>query len=411
MALETSRSRVGWRQRLLAGLPANVVALGATSFFADVSTEMIYPLIPIFLTSTLGAPVAVVGLIEGLAESTASLLKLASGWVSDRTGRRTPLVVAGYGLAAVGKLLLALAFAWPVVLVARFVDRFGKGVRGSPRDALIADSTPPHLRGRAYGLHRAMDTAGAVLGPLLGLALVAAVNEQLRLVFLLAVVPGILSIVPLALVREPSPQAVKPPGRSAPTLVATLRGMDSRLKWFMVASVLFAFGNSSDVFLILRAHDLGLSTTAAVLAYVVYNFVYMIAALPAGIASDRLGRRGVLVLGLVVFAVVYAGFAVAPTSHWVWPLFALYGLYIAMTDGVGKALITDLAPADRRASILGAYGMVTGLLIFVASALAGALWDQVGAWAPFALGAAGALLASVILLGSPRPSVTEEAVR
>ncbi|MCC6236347.1 MAG: MFS transporter [Dehalococcoidia bacterium] len=391
----------GWRARLVGGLPQNVVALGITSFFADVSSEMIYPLIPIFLTTTLGAPVTIVGVIEGLAESTASLLKLASGWFSDHIGRRMPLVVGGYGLAAIGKLLLAFAVAWPIVLVARFIDRFGKGVRGSPRDALIADSTPDHMRGRAFGLHRAMDTAGAVIGPLLALALVALFDERFRLIFLLAVIPGVLSVLSLGLVRETPPEARATARGETLTLGATLRHMDRRLLWFVAASLVFALGNSSDIFLILRAKDLGMSTTATVLAYVAYNFVYMLAAVPAGIASDRLGRRGVLVLGLLVFAVVYAGFAVNTSTLLVWPLFAMYGVYIAATDGVSKALITDLAPREYRASVLGFYGMLTGLLVFVASALAGVLWDQVGAWAPFALGASAAVIAAAMLLVQP----------
>lgn len=397
---DTTPGHVGWRQRLFGGLPRNVVLLGVTSFFADISGEMIYPLVPIFLTVTLGAPVAVVGLIEGVAESTASLVKLGSGWFSDRIGRRMPLIISGYGLAAAGKFLLALAFAWPVVLVARFVDRFGKGVRGSPRDALIADSAPPELRGRAFGLHRSMDTAGAVVGPLLALLLVALLNDRLRLVFLLAAVPGVLSVLSLAFVREAPrpPRSATTTAAGAPSLVQTFRGMDRRLLLFMAASLVFALGNSSDIFLILRAKDLGLSTTATVLAYVVYNFVYMSAALPAGIVSDRLGRQGVFVFGLVIFAAVYAGFAFTSSPLAVWPLFAVYGLYIAMTDGVGKALVSDLAPAGRRASVLGAYGMMTGLLVFVASALAGVLWDQVGPWAPFALGAVGALAGAAILL-------------
>jgi len=384
------------------------VLLGVTSFFADVSGEMIYPLVPIFLTVTLGAPVAVVGLIEGVAESTASLVKLGSGWFSDRIGRRMPLVISGYGLATVGKLLLALAFAWPVVLIARFVDRFGKGVRGSPRDALIADSATPELRGRAFGLHRSMDTAGAVVGPLLALLLVALLDDRLRLVFLFAVIPGVLSVLSLTLVHEtPRPPQNVPSATAAgtPSLIQTFRGMDRRLLTFMAASLVFAIGNSSDIFLILRAKDLGLSTTATVLAYVLYNFIYMSAALPAGIISDRLGRRGVFVAGLLVFAAVYAGFAVASSPLAIWPLFAVYGFYIAMTDGVGKALVSDFAPADRRASVLGAYGMLTGLLVLLASALAGILWDQVGEWAPFTLGAGSAAMAALILLFVRSPAI------
>lgn len=379
------------------GLSRNVVLLGVTSFFADVSGEMIYPLVPIFLTGTLGAPVAVVGLIEGIAESTASLVKLASGWISDRVGRRMPLVISGYGFAAIGKLILALATIWPVVLFARFVDRFGKGVRGSPRDALIADSTLPELRGRAFGLHRSLDTAGAVIGPLLGLALVALLDDRLRLVFLIAAMPGFISVLCLTMVKDPTP-AERAPSSSTPGLVPALRGIDARLKLFLVASLVFALGNSSDIFLILRAKDLGMSTTAVVLAYVVYNFVFMSVAFPAGILSDRLGRKNIFVFGLVIFAAVYAGFAVANDPVYLWPLFAVYGLYIATTDGVSKALITDLAPRERRASALGAYGMLTGLATLLASVVAGVLWDTVGASAPFIMGAAAAILSAVLLV-------------
>ena len=395
------KALTGPLRRSVAGLPRNVVLLGVTSFFADISTEMVYPIVPIFLTSTLGAPVAAVGLIEGVAESTASLMRLVSGWLSDRVGRRLPLVMGGYGLAAVGKVILAAAHAWPVVLFARFVDRFGKGVRGSPRDALIADSTPAEVRGRAFGLHRSMDTAGAVVGPLLGLALVALLEDRLRLVFLIAAVPGFLTVAPLLLVREPRAAAHAP----APVPI-TLRGLDRRLLLFFGAAMIFAIGNSSDIFLILRAKDLGLSTTAAVLAYVVYNFVYMSGAFPAGIISDHVGRRRVYVLGLIVFAAVYAGFALADDAAYVWPLFAVYGLYIAMTEGVSRAFITDLAPVERRASLLGLYGMLTGLAALFASVIAGVLWDVVGVWAPFALGASAAACAAVLLVGlSVRPAV------
>ena len=381
----------------VSGLPRNIVLLGVTSFFADVSSEMVYPLIPVFLTSTLGAPASVVGLIEGVAESTASLSKPVAGWFSDRAGRRLPFVVSGYSLGAAGKLLLAAATAWPVVLFARFVDRLGKGLRDSPRDALIGDSTTPELRGRAFGLHRAMDTGGAVIGPLLGLLLVALLNERLRLVFLIAAVPGFISVLCLSLVKERRGSAPKTeaPGEG---LFPRLRTLDRRLKWFLLAALVFSLGNSSDVFLVLRAKDLGLSITAVVLAYILYNFVYMSASLPAGIASDYLGRRVVYIGGLLVFAGVYGGLAVADEAVFVWPLFAIYGLYIALTDGVSRALISDLAPAESRASALGIHGMLTGLATLFASVMAGLLWDHIGQWAPFAVGAAGAIIGASMLV-------------
>ncbi len=382
---------------LIAGVTRNVFLLSVTSFFADISGEMVYPLVPIFLTTVLGAPVAAVGLIEGLAESTASIVKIFSGWWSDRVGRRLPLVVAGYGLGAFGKLLLAVAFGWPVVLLARFVDRFGKGFRGSPRDALIAESAPADQRGRAFGFHRSLDTAGAVIGPLLGLVLVAFLHNRLRLVFALAVVPGFLSL--FALARVKATRRAEQPGNARPPALS-VRGFDQRLQLFLLASLVFSLGNSSDVFLVLRAKNLGLSTTAAVLAYALYNFVYMGASLPAGIISDRRGRRVVFIAGLIVFALVYAGLAMANRGFQVWPLFAVYGLYIALTDGVGKALITDLAPAERRATALGAYGMLTGIAALLASVVAGLLWDRINPAAPFVLGAASAVLGILLLLAS-----------
>lgn len=385
-------------------LPRAVIVLGIVSFFADVSSEIAYPLIPLFLTGVLRTPIAAVGLIEGVAESTASLLKVASGWWSDRIGRRMPLVVAGYALAALGKVLLAFAGSWPMVFGARFVDRFGKGVRGAPRDALLADVTEPDQRGRAFGLHRAMDTAGAVVGPLLALALVALFDDRLRLVFLVAAVPGVLAVVALAFVHEPArtpparPAAPPPTADSTAAPAAVRSRLDRRLVLFFAATLVFALGNSSDVFILLRAKDLGLSTTLVVLVYVVYNFVYMSAAYPIGTLSDRIGRRGIFVAGLLTFATVYLGLALVREAWLVWPLFAMYGLYMAATDGVGKALISDLAPADRRGAVLGLYGTITGVSTLGASLAAGLLWDFVGVPAPFLLGAFGALAAAVLLL-------------
>ena len=386
--------------RQFAGVPRNVFFLSVVSFFADISGEMIYPFIPIFLTTVLGTPVIAVGLIEGVAESTASLTKIASGSWSDRLGRRLPLIRFGYGAAALAKLLLAVAVSWPMALGARTLDRFGKGVRGGPRDALIADSTAPEHRGRAFGFHRSLDTAGAVIGPLLGLLLAALFHDQLRLVFAIAVIPGALSVAALLLVREAkaSPRQTATKSRGARI---SFRALDRRLKLFLLASLVFALGNSSDIFLILRAKDLGLSTTAVVLAYALYNFAYMAISLPAGIISDRRGRRNVFLVGLGIFALVYLGFAVASDGWQVWPLFLVYGLYIALTEGVSKALITDLAPADLRATALGAFGMVTGLGALIASAAAGVLWDRVGTAAPFLLGSAMAAVSALVLLALP----------
>ncbi|MEX2157877.1 MAG: MFS transporter [Dehalococcoidia bacterium] len=381
------------------GIPRNVFVLGLVSFAADISTEMLYPVLPIFLTTTLGTPVALVGVIEGIAEGTANVSKVPAGWVSDQMPERRPLIAGGYGLAALGKLLLALSFVWPVALLARFTDRLGKGVRTSPRDALIADSSTPEQRGRAFGFHRAMDTAGAVLGPLIGLAMVMAIGENhLRPIFALAVIPAVLSVVLVSLARERKRHVVEKKGeRTKLDLSGAPPGY-----WLLIGvSLLFAFGNSSDVFLLLRAKDLGLGLEAVILVYVLYNVAYAALAFPAGILADRIAPRWVLVGGYVVFGLVYLGFALDNGSALVWLLFPAYGIPLAMTEGVSKALVSNLVPADRRGAFLGLHATAIGLTAVVASVLAGVLWDQVGPAAPFALGAATGIAAAVLLAFIP----------
>jgi MFS family permease len=385
------------RDSIVPGVERNVFRLGIVSFFTDISSEMIYPLVPIFLTETLGAPRAVVGAIEGLAESTTSMFKVVSGWLSDKVGKRKPFVIAGYALSPVGKLFLAVAFHWPTVLVARVVDRLGKGLRTSPRDALIAQWTAPSVRGRGFGFHRAVDTAGAVLGPLAALAFLALIGENYRPIFALAVAPAVLGVVLLRGVSERPPAADE--RQSQPRL--QLRGFGGAYYVFLGISLVFALGNSSDVFIILRARNLGLGVSEAVLAYVLYNLVYALLAMPAGIASDRVGRRGVIAGGFAIFAAVYFGFAVVDAAAYVWLLFAAYGIYMAFTEGVGRALVADFVGAQWRGTALGLYQGAMGLMILLSSILAGVLWDQVGAAAPFFLGgstAALAFLLAVLLL-------------
>ncbi len=359
-----------------------------------------------FLTSTLGAPVAALGAIEGVAEGTASLLKVASGWLSDRVGRRKGLTTAGYALSALGKALLALAFVWPQVLLARFVDRFGKGVRTSPRDALIADGTPPSLLGRAFGFHRALDTAGAVVGPLIALLLVGGLGLGIRTVLLLAIVPGALTLLPLVLLVREAParaavhaEAGEPPAR-APGVY-----------WAFLAIVLvFAIGNSSDTFLILRAKDVGLSVDLVIVAYVAYNLSYTLLSMPAGVISDRVDRRLLYTLGLVIFGLVYLGFAWLPSTAWVWPLFVVYGCYMGLTEGTGRALVAEAAPPGQRGTFLGLYHTSIGLAAVLASVMAGVLWQTVAPAAPFAVGAGMAFAAAVLMLLlvaiGPRPKAT-----
>jgi MFS family permease len=387
------------KRPLAAGLSRNVVLLGVVSFFADVSSEMVYPIVPLFLTSTLGAPVFAVGVIEGIAESTASLFKFVFGWLSDKFRARVPFTFAGYGLAALAKPGLALAYIWPVVLLFRFVDRTGKGIRTAPRDALLAASTDAKTRGRAFGFHRSMDTSGAILGPLIALALLAWLGDSYRPIFLIAFIPGAIGALALLVVREvrnPHPKHDLPP-------LLSLHGYDRRFLIFVAVTLVFSIGNSSDAFLILRSEDLGLGATAVVFAYVLYNIAYAGLSTPAGIQSDRMGRRPVLIAGFAIFALVYLGFAAA-TSRWmVWPLFVVYGFYIAFTEGVGKAYVADLVPQERRGSAMGLYNASTGIMLLFSSILGGALWDLVGPSATFAFGAATAVLAAVLLLALPHP--------
>ena len=383
------------------GVSRNVFVLGLVSLATDVASEMVYPLIPIFLTVTLGAPVAALGVIEGIAEGTASLMKVGSGWYSDRLSMRRPLVAAGYALSAVGKVLVATAFHWPQVLVARTVDRFGKGVRTSPRDALIADSALPETYGRAFGFHSAADTEGAVLGPLIGLGILEIVGQNhLRPVLLVATVPGVLSVGLLAFVKERRREP-KPVESAVARPRIDLSGA-SRVFWiFLSISLLFALGNSSDTFLILRAKDLGLSLAVVILLYVLYNACYSLLSLPAGIVADRVGKRRLVTGGFFVYGLVYMGFALAGQGSHLWPLFLVYGIYMAFTDGMARAMVAELSPEERRGTFLGLYHTGIGLMAVAASVLAGVLWDVLGKPAPFWLGASTGFAAAALMLTLP----------
>lgn len=415
-ALAAGAGRPAWRR----ALTPNVLRLGLVSFFADVSSEMLYPLMPLFLTVTLGAPASVVGVIEGAAEAIASLLKTVSGRIADRTGRRMELVFGGYSLSALAKPLIALAQSWPLVLVARLIDRTGKGFRGAPRDAIIADSTEPEVCGAAFGWHRALDTMGAVVGPLLALGLLSLVGGDLRRVILLTAIPGVVGALLVLTVSDPRRRrrtAALAQGEAAgpaPTQKSRERlrwsQVPQRFKLYLGAWLPFVLVNSSDVFLILRAKQLGFSTAAVVIVYTLYNLVYALASMPLGHLSDRLGRRKVLVGGMIVFAAVYTGFSVATQTWHVVVLFAVYGLYIAATDGVGKAFAVDLVPRDLRATSIGLLGTLTGVATLLASTVAGVLWDTVGPWAPFLFGAMGALVSAFLfafLPGLRKPAVPE----
>ena len=384
------------KDKRILGFPRNVFALGWTSFLNDTASEMIYPLLPVFLTTTLGAGAAFLGLIEGIAESTASLLKLFSGWLSDRIGKRKGLVLFGYGLAAVARPLISISHAaWQVLLI-RAGDRAGKGVRGSPRDALVAASCEENERGKAFGFQRSMDHAGAIVGPLLASLVLFLIPGNYRLMFALASIPGILTLPLIALsVRE-----VKPASSPAPKAVKlTLSPFSRKFKVYLAVLVLFTLGNSSDAFLLLRAKTLGVGVALLPILWIVLHFVKMLTSVPGGVLSDKLGRKGVIVAGWLIYALVYLGFGMAGKSWQVWVLFAVYGLFFGLTEGVEKAFVADLVPEALRGTAYGLYNFAIGIAALPASLILGLIWQTTrSALLAFGLGGALAFLASLLLL-------------
>jgi len=387
-----------------APLSPTVRALGVVSLFADVSSEMVYAVNPEFVTRILGAPAWALGIIEGIAESTASLLKPVAGWFSDRSGRRKPFAVTGYGLSAVGKPLLALAGTWWHVMGARFLDRVGKGIRTAPRDALIAESCHPADRGRAFGFHRGMDTVGAVLGPLIGYFLMLAMPGGFRALYLAAFVPALIGVLVLAVaVRERGRAHTAQPRAAAER--AALKGLSPAYRRYLLVVALFGLGNSSDAFLLLRARDMGVQPEHLLLLYAAFNVVEACLAWLGGSLSDRAGRQPVIAAGWTVFAIVYLGFALGAGPATAWTLFLAYGLYYTLTQGSQRALAADLAHPDRRAAEIGAFHLVVGLAAFPASLAAGLLYEHVSHKAPFLLGGATAAASALLLLVLlPRPA-------
>ena len=377
-------------------LPPTVLALGLISFFTDVSSDMIYPLLPVFLTGVLGASASVVGAIEGAAETTSSLLKLASGWWSDRVRRRKPLVVFGYVLAATTRPFIAAAQSATQVLVIRVSDRIGKGIRNAPRDALIADSVDASIRGRAFGFQRAADHAGGVVGPLIAFALMAWLAVPMRQVFWLAAIPGAAAVaVAIFGVHEvPRRQASREP-------IELSAGMGRRFWGVLGAIFLFTLGNSSDAFLLLRATELGVPATLAPVLWAMLHAVKALASTPGGTLSDRIGRRPTLIAGWILYSAVYAGFALASQTWHAWTMFAVYGVFFGLTEGTERALIADIVPAARRGSAYGWFHLAVGVGMFPASLGFGLIWDAAGASAAFLTGASLALAAAWLVLVLP----------
>lgn len=386
-------------------LPTGIWALGLVSMFMDISSEMIHGLLPVFLTSVLGASAETIGLIEGVGEATASISKLFSGWISDKLGKRKALTIVGYGLSALSKPLFALATSSSLVLGARFSDRVGKGIRGAPRDALIGEMVPSELRGAAYGLRQALDTAGAFAGPLIAIALMAALQDDFRLVFWLALIPGFLSVLVLVFgVREPEHEATK---LQAPLKFADLKTAGAAY-WIVVGiGAVLTLARFSEAFLILRAQAAGLALALAPLVLVVMNIVYALSAYPLGALSDRVDRKPLLVIGFAVLIAADVILAVASDIPTVMIGVALWGLHMGMTQGLLAALVADEAPQYLRATAFGVFNFVCGIALLLASLTAGLLWEMAGPYATFMAGAtftAVGLVATAMFLRKRRAS-------
>jgi MFS family permease len=393
-------NKKGWRS-----LPRNVWVVTAGSFLTDISSEMIVYLIPLFLANVLGVQTAVIGLIEGVAETTASLVKLYSGALSDKLGKRKFLVVTGYTLSTLAKPFLYFANTWGWVLGVRFMDRAGKGIRTAPRDALVADSIDEKQRGLAFGVHRAGDTAGAFVG-LAAAALIVWMNQgnaqdltraTFQRAVLISFIPALLAVIVLAVGLREVPGAGT---GKAPVL--SLQGLDARFKHFLLIITLFTLGNSSDAFIILRSQERGLDVFQVMGMVPTFNLIYAVLAAPLGSLSDRIGRRKLIIGGWIAYGLVYLGIAISQTGGQVWALFALYGVYYAATEGAAKALVADLVPPEKRGTAYGLYNAAIGLAALPASLIAGLLWQGLGSWtgfgasAPFYFGAALALVSSFL---------------
>ena len=404
----TSDTDIGGKR--IWGLSPNIFLLGMVSLLTDVSSEMIFTLLPLFLRHVLKAPFTAIGLIGGLSESADAVLRIFSGWFSDKIGKRKLLAVLGYSISTIAKPFMYLASSWGAVLGIRFGDRVGKGIRTSPRDALVADSVAARERGRGFGLHRAMDTSGAVLGLAITAIIIYLVQggglelglDTYHWLVLVGVVPAVLAVLVLLIfVREPR-RKLSPnyEGRLASTAYTGLiRGFDTRFKLFLAIMAIFTLGNSSDFFVILRAWNLDVSLINVVVMLILFNVTYAATSLPAGILSDRIGRRRVITLGLFIYALVYLGFALASEVWQVWLLFAGYGIYYGIVEGVARAFVADLVAAEKRGTAYGLYHGVVGLTLLPASLIAGWLWQTYSPAAPFFFGAALAFLAMLGLMG------------
>jgi MFS family permease len=400
-------------------LPRNIFAISLVSLLNDASSEIIYPVLPLFLTLTLGASPKIIGVIEGAAETVSSLLKLFAGYFSDRRGRRKGLVVGGYALASFARPLLAFATSWPQVFAIRLTDRVGKGIRSAPRDAMVADAVPIEKRGLAFGLHRAFDHAGAVIGPLIGYLLfylIAANRNQpaaadYTKVFLFASIPALAAVLVAAFVVRETPKERRTGDAELPQPTLSLRGFDGNFKRFLVIVALFTLSNSTDAFLIKRANDAGVAVATIPLLWAALHIVKVLSSLVGGDLSDRLGRKRLIASGWLFYAAVYAGFAFVSAAWMAWALFLVYGIYFGLAEGAEKALVADLVRPEQRGTAYGLYNLAFSITVLPASLLMGALWDLYGAPTAFITSAAIGASAALLLLSTIKADTEREAQR
>ena len=374
----------------------NIVILGLISCFADISSEMVYPLIPLYLTAAFGATPVLVGIIEGIAESLASLLKVFSGYISDKFKCKKAIAFSGYATGLLYKLALLFAGSWFGILIARIIDRFGKGIRTAPRDAMVAMSSDEKHMGKSFGIHKMLDMLGSAIGILLAFIIVRNVEvDGYKLVFAISIIPIIIALFLFIFLKE---DKTKVSDNHRVCFWKNISKLDNNLKLYLLITFIFTLGNSSNSFLLLRASDMGFSNSNTVLLYFIYNLTASLFAIPCGKLSDKIGRKSLLVGGYLTFSLVYFGFAFCNSKTMMIIIFIIYGIYTAMISGAERAFISEIAPKELKGTLLGLHSTVVGIALLPASVVAGLLWDNIGYYAPFVFGASLSLIATIILI-------------
>ena len=376
----------------------NIIFLGLVSFFADISSEMVYPIIPLYLTAAFGATPLLVGFIEGIAESLASLLKVYSGYLTDKYQKKKPVAFIGYATGLIYKIALLVSTSWTGILISRIIDRIGKGIRTSPRDVMVSESAKETDRGQAFGIHKALDMLGSAIGIILSYFILLRFKYntyRFKLIFIISIITDVIALLMFIFIKEKNTVY---PQKERQGFFNQFKNLDQKLKMYLLISMIFTLGNSSNSFLLLRANTAGFDATSVILLYFIYNVTASLLAIPFGRMSDRFGRKNILITGYIIFAVVYFGFGIADTKMGFMLLFMLYGIYTATTAGVERALITDIAPADLKGTMLGLQQTIVGISLFFASIIFGFLWNNFGSFIPFAFGATLSLISAILLM-------------